>query len=102
MRMSTITKHSEAGSGSTFARVLGGEVKRRRVALGLSQANVGRPLSRAFMSSVENGHLTPSLPSLLIIARQLNTSAAAILGSVETQLEGQIEHGSSDETAIPR
>lgn len=100
--MSTITKHSEAGSGSTFARVLGGEVKRRRVALGLSQANVGRPLSRAFMSSVENGHLTPSLPSLLIIARQLNTSAAAILGSVETQLEGQIEHGSSDETAIPR
>lgn len=85
-----------------FARVLGKEIKGRRVALGLSQANVARPLSRAFMSSLECGRVTPSLPSLLIIARRLNTSAAAILASVETQLEDQTESGSADETAIPR
>jgi transcriptional regulator with XRE-family HTH domain len=81
---------------------LGAEIRRRRVALGLSQATVGRPLSRAFMSSVESGRLTPSLPSLLMIAERLNMSAAAILASVEAQLEDQIHDGNADETTIPR
>jgi transcriptional regulator with XRE-family HTH domain len=85
-----------------FARMLGGEIRRRRIALGLSQASVGRPLSRAFMSSVESGRLTPSLPSFLMIARRLNSTGADILASVESQLEGQISDGTGDATAIPR
>jgi transcriptional regulator with XRE-family HTH domain len=87
MRMSTITKHETAGAGTSFARLLGLEIRRRRVALRLSQAEAGHPLGRAFLSSVENGRLTPSLPSLVIIARRLNSSAAAILAAVEQQLE---------------
>ena len=102
MRVSTISKHHEGGAGTSFARVLGSEVKRRRSQLGLSQATVGMPLSRAFMSSVETGRLVPSLPSLLIIARRLNTSAAAILASVEAQLEDRTGHDNSDEAAIAR
>ena len=86
-RLSTISKHTEAGSGTPFARLLGSEIKRRRVALQLSQTEVGRPLSRAFLSSIENGRMTPSLPSLVIIAKRLNSSAAAILATVESQLE---------------
>ena len=58
-------------------------------ALGLSQSDVGEPLSRAFLSSVESGRVVPSLPSLLMIARRLNTSAAAILAAVDRQLEAE-------------
>jgi transcriptional regulator with XRE-family HTH domain len=99
--LSTIAKHRQAGSGSTFSRALGQEIRRRRIALGLSQSSVGEPLSRAFMSSVESGRLTPSLSSLLMIARRLNSTGADILAAVEPQLEGWTD-GSADQTAIPR
>jgi transcriptional regulator with XRE-family HTH domain len=66
---------------------LGRVIRRRRLALGLSQANAAMPLSRAFLSLVEHGRLTPSLPSLLILARRLDTSASDILRSVESELE---------------
>ena len=87
MRESTISKHARAGSDTVFAHLLGVEIKRRRIARGLSQSAMGEPLSRSFVSLVEHGRLTPSLPSLLIIATRLGTSAAGILASVESQLE---------------
>ena len=61
--------------------------RRRRLALGLSQQHLGDPFTRSFVSLVETGRLTPSLPSLRIIASTLGTSAAGILASVEAQLE---------------
>ncbi len=103
MRTSTIAKHLTAGRDSTFALALGREIRARRLALGLSQATAAQPLSRAFLSSVESGRMTPSLSSLLIIARQLNASAATILASVEFQLEARDEDGGTDEEAdLPR
>jgi transcriptional regulator with XRE-family HTH domain len=96
MRVSTIAKHSAAGGGSVFSKTLGGEIRHRRIALGLSQTSVGRPFSRAFMSSVETGRVTPSLPSLLMIATRLNSTAADILASVERQMEGPGSDGSRD------
>jgi transcriptional regulator with XRE-family HTH domain len=101
MRTSTIAKHATGGEGSLFARALGREIKGRREALGLSQAAVARPMGRAFMSSVERGRFTPSLSSLLIIARQLNTSAATILEAVDLQLEAR-DSGNQDETDVTR
>lgn len=102
MRVSTITKHDTGGEGSRFARTLGREIRTRRLALGLSQATVAHPLSRAFMSSVESGRLTPSLPSFLIIARQLNVSAGTILKSVEQQLEARDDHAHKNEADLTR
>ena len=99
MRTSTIAKHLAAGDGTCFSLVLGREIRRRRVALGLSQSAAAWPLSRAFLSSVESGRQTPSLASLLIIARQLNASAATILASVERQLEAREQDGNADEEA---
>ena len=99
MRTSTIAKHVAAGGGTSFASLLGQEIRVRRVALGLSQSAAAWPLSRAFLSSVESGRLTPSLSSLLIIARQLNASAATILASVEIQLEAREQDGNADEEA---
>lgn len=87
MRKSTITKHTNAGPRSSFAVALGKEIRRRRVARGLSQARAAEPLGRAFLSRVEQGQVVPSLPSLLIVARRLDTSAADILLSVEWELD---------------
>jgi len=101
MRKSTIAKHIEAGEGSRFARYLGLEIRARRVALGMSQAAAARPMSRAFLSSVERGRFTPSLSSLLIIARRLNTSAATILEAVELHLEAR-DSGNQDEEDLTR
>lgn len=102
VRMSTIAKHSGAGGGTLFARALGAEVRRLRLALGLSQAAVGKPLSRAFLSAVEAGRVLPSIPSLVMIAQRLNTTAAAILASVERHLEAQANIGPGDQTPLPR
>lgn len=67
-----------------FAIALGEEIRRRRLALGLTQADLGAPLSRAFVSRVEHGRLTPSLPSLLLLADRLGSTGAALLATVET------------------
>lgn len=100
--MSTITKHQTGGEGSRFARALGREIRTRRLALGLSQEATAHPLSRAFLSSVESGRLTPSLPSLLIIARRLNASAAAILKSVEQELEARDDRADTNQADLAR
>jgi transcriptional regulator with XRE-family HTH domain len=102
MRLSTIAKHQAGGNGSSFARLLGAEIRRRRLGMGLSQDVLGRPLSRAFLSSVESGRVVPSLPSLLMIARRLNSTGAAILASVETQLEARDDDGNDDKGTITR
>ena len=91
MRKSTIAKQSVGGGASTFAVLLGAEIQRRRIELGLSQGRAAHPMSRSFMSRLERGRLTPSLPSLLIIAGQLSTTVAAILAPVESRL---VEEGS--------
>lgn len=87
VRKSTIAKQTMAGTGTAFARALGSEIRRRRRELGLTQETAARPMGRAFLSLVERGRLTPSLASLLIIARRLDTSAADILRSVDATLE---------------
>lgn len=102
MRLSTIAKHRASGGGTAFSRSLGAEIRRRRLALGLSQASLGWPLSRAFLSSVESGRTVPSLPSLLMIARRLNSTGATILASVESQLEEWEDDAVTDQAAIPR
>jgi transcriptional regulator with XRE-family HTH domain len=91
-----------AGRDTSFSRALGAEIRRRRVEMGLSQDSVGKPLSRAFLSSVESGRSVPSLPSLLMIARRLNSTGAAILESVETELEERNADGHANQAPIPR
>ena len=101
MRTSTIAKHRTGGRDSAFAKALGHEIRQRREAMGLTQTSAAGPLTRAFVSSVESGRLTPSLSSLLIIARQLNTSAATILEAVDLQLEAR-DSGNQNETDLTR
>lgn len=79
MRESSIAKHLILGRDSSFSRSIGAEIRRRRTELGLSQAEVGAPLTRAFVSAVERGHVIPSLPSLLHLASRLRIDAGTLL-----------------------
>ena len=82
MRKSTIAKHCAFGADSEFACRLGTEIRRRRVALGLSQLELAGPLSKAFVSRIEHGRAVPSLPSLNLLADRLHTSAGVLLIAV--------------------
>jgi transcriptional regulator with XRE-family HTH domain len=84
MRESSIAKHVAYGPGSSLAVSIGAEVRRRRIARGLSQAEAGRPLTRAFVSALEHGHVVPSLPALMLIAARLDTDISTLLEVVKT------------------
>ncbi|MGH2408243.1 MAG: helix-turn-helix transcriptional regulator [Candidatus Limnocylindrales bacterium] len=83
MRVSTITKHRATGPGSPFACALGRQVRERRLARGLSQADAGAPLTRAFICSVEAGRTVPSLGALCLIAVNLGVGLGELLGEVD-------------------
>ena len=86
MRTSTIDKSHMSGGGYAFATALGATIRERRRGLGLSQAELGSPLSRAYVSRVEHGHLSPSLGSLLLIAQRLGMPAWELLRLVNNRM----------------
>jgi transcriptional regulator with XRE-family HTH domain len=80
MPLSSLSKQS-TGPGSPFATELGRRVRDARRARGLSQAALGRPLTRAYVSLIESGHTIPSLPALLHIAQRLGVDPCWLLPS---------------------
>jgi transcriptional regulator with XRE-family HTH domain len=64
------------------ARAIGAEIRRRRVALGLTQSQLGEPFTRSYVSALERGHCLPSLPALLTIAARLGAPAGELLATV--------------------
>jgi transcriptional regulator with XRE-family HTH domain len=83
MHMSSISKPR---IGPESAHRLGQELRRRRLALRMSQTDVGRPFTRAYVSAVESGHCVPSLSALMLLAQRLNTTSGEILGAVKPRL----------------
>ena len=98
VQMSTITKHrARAPIG------LGAEIRRRRRALGMTQTQLGHPLTRAFVSAVETGRCLPSLRVLILFAERLQTSPAQLLDPVKHDLSALYtrRHGTCRD-ALPR
>jgi hypothetical protein len=79
--MSTITKHRHEAPTR-----LGSEIRRRRRALGLTQTELGRPLTRGLVSAVEHGRCLPSLSALAHFAERLQASPAELLDPVKQEL----------------
>jgi len=102
MRSSTIAKHQAFGPDSEFARGLGAEIRRRRVALGMSQVQLADPLSKAFVSLIEHGRVVPSLPSLGLIADRLQTSPAVLLHSVNRGWTEEYTDAHAESHTLPR
>jgi transcriptional regulator with XRE-family HTH domain len=72
----------------TWRECLGRELRRRRLARHLTQAELGEPLTKAFVSAVEHGHTVPSLPALRLMVGRLDTSLAGFLAAVEREAAG--------------
>ncbi len=67
---------------------IGRELHRRRTALGLSQASLGEPLTRAFVSAVEHGRTVPSIAALALLTDRLGTGLADFFRGVNEQMTG--------------
>ncbi len=52
----------------------------------MSQSDLGRPFTRAFVSAVESGQCVPSLSALLLLAQRLDTTAGDLIDGVNPQL----------------
>lgn len=59
---------------------LGHRIRQLRQARGLTQSQLGGPLSKSFISLLEKDRTQPSLNTLLLVARRLGTSVDALLG----------------------
>ena len=86
MRESTIRKHDVAGRDGALAGAIGGELRRRRVAAGLTQTTLGEPLTRGYVSAVERGHVVPSLPALALLVQRLDLTLSEFFSGVQPDM----------------
>ena len=85
MALSSLTKQSPERDGH-LAVALGARIRAARIARGLSQAELGRPLTRAFVSQVESGQTLPSLPAFMHLANRLGVDPCWLLASTDSGL----------------
>jgi transcriptional regulator with XRE-family HTH domain len=69
-----------------WRRALGEELRSRRTEVGLTQAGLGSPLSRAFVSAVERGRAMPSLPALAHMLARVDVSLAEFFERVDARM----------------
>lgn len=86
VRKSSIAKHLRAGPGSELSLAIGHELRRRRRARGLTQASLGAPLTRGFISAVERGRAVPSLAALVLLADRLETPLSEFFSGVNAEM----------------
>lgn len=86
MRKSSIAKHFRAGAGSPLSLAIGRELRRQREARGLTQASLGAPLTRAFVSAVEHGRTVPSIPALALLADRLEVPLDDFFSGVKIEM----------------
>ena len=96
MGKASITNLLPDDRASRLRHSLGNELRRRRLAANLSQEKVSSGLTRAFISQVESGRTLPSLPTLIVLAETLGTSADEILKSVNQALSVEYPVGHED------
>ena len=62
---------------------LGATLRRHRVARLMTQASMGYPLTRAYVSAVELGRTVPSLPALTLMVTRLDVTLSQFFTEVE-------------------
>jgi transcriptional regulator with XRE-family HTH domain len=68
----------------------------------MTQTELGSPLTRAFVSSVEHGRCLPSLAALALFADRLGVSPAELLDPVKRELASLYTSGDArDGDALP-
>jgi transcriptional regulator with XRE-family HTH domain len=77
MDLSSQTKQSGGGDG--FAVGLGRRIRAARLARGMTQAELGAPFTRAYVSQVEAGLTVPSLWAFVHLAERLGAAPCELL-----------------------
>ena len=85
MAKSSISKPATRGPDLEFATALGHAIRARRQAIGLTQTELGFPLTKGFVSEVERGRTVPSLRSLVLIAERLGVRIDELLRDLAGQ-----------------
>lgn len=80
MTQSSISKQIHPNAAATE---LGSRIRSRRRTLGLTQAQLGAPLTKGFVSAVESGRSLPSLAALCLFAARLETDVQSLVRGVE-------------------
>jgi transcriptional regulator with XRE-family HTH domain len=75
-----------AGTGTPLAVAIGRELHRLRRAKGLTQASLGSPLTRGFVSAVERGHTVPSIAALALLTDRLDARLDEFFQGVNAQM----------------
>lgn len=65
------------------AVLLGSRIRDLRLRAGLTQAQLGLPRTRSFISAIEHGRTLPSLRALLQMAERLGVPVAVLLDELE-------------------
>ena len=93
-----------AGRGSALALAIGLELRRRRLAAGLTQATLGEPFTRAFVSAIEHGLAIPSIPALALLTDRLATPLDDFFRGVNDQMTGVYSpaHGNGEDPTSRR
>ena len=86
MATSSIRKQLTGDRRSPLAHAIGVELRRRRLAAGLTQSALGDPFSRAFVCAVERGHAVPSIASLLVLTDRLGTPIDEFFQAVKDEM----------------
>ena len=100
MGKSSIAKQLRAGAGSVAALELGRRVRERRLEIGMTQSELATPLSRGFVSAVEQGQALPSLWSLWLFAARLGVGVGNLVDGVDASdgIPGLIDVNGADTT----
>ncbi len=85
MRDATIFLEHRYGR-SEFALAMGVELRSLRQSAGLTQAQLAEPLTGAYVSSIEGGHVFPSVPALAMLLDRLDVSLAQYFVAVNSRL----------------
>jgi transcriptional regulator with XRE-family HTH domain len=82
MRLSSIYQlHPDVGASQSAT--LGSRIRELRIRAGLTQAELGAPMTRSFVSAIEHGRAVPSLPALMLMSSRLNVPIGELLRELE-------------------
>ena len=99
MQKSSISKLPGRGPNSSFAKSLGSAIRERRRALGMTQSELGYPMTKGFVSGLERGRSLPSLLALTFLADKLGVPVSVLIEAVKPGLP--MVYSAADENQHP-
>ena len=80
---------------------LGERIRARRLALGMTQAELGAPFTKSYVSAIEHGRVLPSLQALWLIAGRLGVGIGELVGQVNPVATARYTRSRGHQTIDP-